>query len=178
MAIISPLGAYGYLKHKLRSRSTFVRNYLFLGSAWFRSYRPLHYTPFYNPTKGLNTYSVIKNFCDKEFLCVIMLSRILLLIGRAMFFFGLWKWYDVISWSQAMSVIGWRIFLSFRLSTSSSLSLYVCYTEAEASALEISALSHAPTFEPLILFLWSFLHMCRVCRFWRKLHQSGFEKSS
>ncbi len=31
--------------------------------------------------------------------------------------------------------------------------------------LEISALSHAPTFGPLILFLWSFLHMCRVCRF-------------
>ncbi len=35
--------------------------------------------------------------------------------------------------------------------------------------------SHSPTFGPLVLFLGRFfLHMCRVCRFDRKL---GFEKS-
>jgi hypothetical protein len=41
----------GILKHKFKSRFTFVRSDLFLGSAWFRSYRPLNYTPFYDPTK-------------------------------------------------------------------------------------------------------------------------------
>ena len=45
------------------------------------------------------------------------------------------------------------------------------------SVSEKFAPSHAPTFGPLVHFFWSFLHMCRVCRFDRKLHQSGFEKS-